>query len=423
MARAAVTTRVRQPLLAVAALAGTLGVAAAAWWGTPSKLPTRELVHPAAPGARLPRLAAHPGGSVVLSWVEAAGDAHVLKYAAFAGGGFGAAVEVARGRDWFINWIDFPSVVPIDRDFWLAHWLARRGAGKYDYDIALAVSEDGGRTWRAGPRPHASDVPAEYGFASIFAERDGAAGIVWLDGRDYVKPSQRHLYPGKSGNFAMRYARLERGGRVTPDRVLDGNVCTCCQTAAAVTARGPAVAYRARTEAEVRDNALVRKLHDGWSTPAPLGGEGWVIAGCPTNGPALAARGEALLAAWFTGEGDVPRVRAAVSRDGAATFAPIVELDRNAPVGRLAAAWIDEERAAVAWIGKPGEDGRAPLWVATLNRAGALRGRAIATRVAATRDSGIPQLAVAGGELLIAVTDPAPAFGVRVLAVSAARLP
>ncbi len=410
-------------LLASAAAACALGTAAAAWWDSSRTLPARELAHAAAVGARLPRLVPHPDGGAVLSWVEPAADGHALKYARLTEAGFGKPVEIARGRDWFINWIDFPSVVPIDRDFWVAHWLVRRGSGKHDYDITLAVSRDGGKTWRAGLRPHSSDAPAEYGFASIFAERDGVAGLVWLDGRDYVAPSQRHLHPGQSGNFALRFTRILRDGRVEPDRVLDGNVCTCCQTAAVATARGPAVAYRARTDAEVRDNALLRHVDGRWSRPVPLGGEGWVIAGCPTNGPALAARGAALLAAWFTGESGSPRVRAAVSTDSGATFSPARDLDRDAPIGRLAAAWLSDDRVAVGWIGSPGEDGRAPLWVATLNRRGALRGRAIATRVSASRDSGVPQLAVAGQELVIAVTEPAPAFGVRVLAVALDRLP
>jgi hypothetical protein len=410
-------------LLASAAAACALGTAAAAWWDWPRVLPARELAHPAAAGARLPRLVLHPDGGAVLSWVEPTADGHALKYARLTDAGFGTPGEIARGRDWFINWIDFPSVVPIDRDFWVAHWLVRRGGAKYDYDITLAVSRDGGKTWRAGLRPHSSDAPAEYGFASIFAERNGAAGIVWLDGREYVASSQRHLHPGKSGNFALRFTRIFRDGGVEPDRVLDGNVCTCCQTAAVATARGPAVAYRARTDSEVRDNALLRHVDGRWSAPVPLGGEGWVIAGCPTNGPALAARGAALIAAWFTGESNAPRVRAAVSSNSGSTFSSALDLDRDAPVGRLAAAWLDDDRAAVAWVGRPGGDGQAPLWLATLNRRGALRGRAIATRVSAGRDSGIPQLAVAGRELVIAVTDPAPGFGMRVLAVALDRLP
>ncbi|MCX7902301.1 MAG: hypothetical protein N2483_08475, partial [Burkholderiaceae bacterium] len=81
--------------------------------------PTRELAPPAAAGARLPRLATHPAGGCVLSWVEAVAGGHALKYARFDGGRFGPPCEVARGPDWFINWIDFPSVVPLGDDVWL----------------------------------------------------------------------------------------------------------------------------------------------------------------------------------------------------------------------------------------------------------------------------------------------------------------
>jgi hypothetical protein len=61
--------------------------------------------------------------------------------------------EAARGNDWFVNWSDFPSVVPIDESFWVAHWLINKeGENVYHYDIAISVSRDAGMTWSA-PRP------------------------------------------------------------------------------------------------------------------------------------------------------------------------------------------------------------------------------------------------------------------------------
>lgn len=416
MARALLTRRRLLAGGAIGAGAFALGYFGVQHWRERAqRWPTgvREVPPPAGAGARLPRLAAHPDGGCVLSWVEPVDGGHALRYALFDGDGWHAPAEVARGERWFINWIDFPSVVPIDRDFWLAHWLQRReGGGGYDYEVALALSNDGGRAWRWAGKPHSSEAPAEYGFASIFPHGD-AAGIVWLDGRDYVRASERHLHPEKSGNFALRATRVTRDGRIEPDRVLDANVCTCCQTAAAVADGVPLVAYRARTDAEVRDNKLVRRVAGEWSAPVDLGAEGWTIAACPTNGPALAARGQRVIAAWFTAAHDRPRVRASLSADRGANWGGAIDLDADAPIGRLGAAWLDDERVAVCWIGAARQR-RAPLYLALLDVRGRELARSAIAQVAASRDSGVPQLASLRGRLLAAWTEPGPEFGIRV---------
>lgn len=425
MAGAVLSRRTVVAGAAVAAGAFGVGLVGASRWlrrgESAAPLPgVRLLDHPAGAGARLPRLAAHPDGGFVLCWVERAGTGHALRCARHVEGAWMPAVEVARGENWFVNWLDFPSVVPIGRDFWLAHRLVlRAGGGRYDYDIALAASDDGGRTWRDAGRPYASTTAAEYGFASIFADGDAAA-IVWLDGREYVKAAERHLHPDKSGNFALRATRVARDGGVEPDRVLDANVCTCCQTAAAVADGVPLVAYRGRADREVRDNKLVRRVAGAWSAPVDLGAEAWSIAACPTNGPALAARDSRVVAAWFTAAGDRPRVRAALSADAGATWGEPIDVDSAAPLGRVGAAWLDGERAAVSWIGAPArEDGRAPLMVVLLDARGRERARGSIARVAASRDSGLPQLAADRDRLVAAWTEPGPRYGIRLAVADA----
>lgn len=412
-------------LAAVAAGAFALGLwGASRWWSVGSsrdaavQLAALPLGHPAPAGARLPHLAHRPGGGIVLSWVESDAGGHVLKFAELAGTSWTAPQEVARGNSWFVNWLDFPSVAPIDRDFWVAHWLVRRaGGGTYDYDIALAVSGDGGRTWRGPLRPYQTGTAAEYGFASIFPD-GGSAGIVWLDGRDFIKPADRPQHPDKSGNFALRYTRVHRDGRIEPDAIIDSNVCACCQTVAAITPDGPVVAYRGRTDAEVRDNQLAVKRGASWSPGAPLGKDGWVIAGCPTNGPAIAARGSNVAAAWFTGAHGNVRVRAAFSHDGGRTLGPVIELDGQAPVGRLGIEWIDDRTAVAAWIGRP-VDGRddAPLRLRTMQADGALSAPMQIVRISASRDTGLPQLLADGGKLVLAWTEPRPSYGIRLVTV------
>ena len=79
---------------------------------------------------------------------------------------------------------------------------------------------------------------------------------------------------------------------------------------------GPVAAYRDRSEAEIRDIAVRRLVGGEWSEPVHVGEDNWEIRGCPVNGPALAARGEDVAIAWFTGAGGTAKVSVAFSADG-----------------------------------------------------------------------------------------------------------
>lgn len=376
----------------------------------------RLVASPAGALARLPRLARLPGAGLMASWVAPAADGYVLRSAVWRDSAWSPSREVARGADWFVNWGDFPSVVPITGRFWSAHWLVKQRGGKpYDYDIALAVSNDAGVSWSAPVTPHRDGAAAEHGFVSIFP-RGERAGLVWLDGRDYVsaKDGAAHSHDGKSGNFTLRYTEVSPDGALAPEQVLDDNVCTCCLTAAAVTPAGPIVAYRGRRKGEIRDNFVVRRTETGWSAPAPLGGEGWHMPACPVNGPALAASGQNAVAAWFTAEGNRPRVRAALSRDGGRSFGRAIEVDDREPVGRVAVAWQDAQTAVVAWM--TAADPRtknSSIALRMIELTGAVGPVVRLVDVSPGRDTGMPQLASDGSQLMLAWTEPGPAYGVR----------
>lgn len=365
-------------------------------------------------GAKVPRLGSLPNGDVLMSWVEPQATGHVLKFGVLHQGRWIRQGIVARGENWFVNWSDFPSVVSIDEKFWVAHWLVKQQGGKsYDYDVATAVSNDAGATWSLPKPPHRDGSAAEHGFAAIFPMA-GDAGIVWLDGRDYVEKKDLDKHPEKSGNFNLRYTRIHRDGTMEAEQVIDSNTCTCCWPSVAVTPLGPVVTWRGRTDAEIRDNRVSYFQNGKWSAPAALGAEGWNIEGCPVNGPALAARGLQVVAAWFSAEGDRPRVRLAFSKDGGRSFAKPIEIDEAAPLGRIGLAWKDDRTAVISWMTAADlETKKSSLALRAVQIDGQLSAVKRIVEVSAGRDTGVPQMVANAEGLIFAWTDVAPNYGVK----------
>jgi hypothetical protein len=357
-------------------------------------------------GARLPRLSAMPQQGVLMSWVEPLASGHALKFGVYQHGKMVRTGEVARGENWFINWADFPSVVPIAKDFWLSHRLVTQSGGKtYDYDVVLSISNDAGFTWRDIGSPHRDNSAAEHGFAAIFSEGD-TAGIVWLDGREYFDKKDAAKYPNKSGNFALRYTRVHSDGEMEAEQVIDSNTCTCCWPSLAVTPAGAVAAWRGRTNDEIRDNQVAVLREGKWSPFMPLGAENWNIDGCPVNGPSVAARGMQVVAAWFSAAGDKPRVRAAFSNDGGKSFSKPVEIDYVSPLGRIGLVWKDDKTAVVSWLtAADGAGKHTHLALRTISTDGELGGVQRIAEISTGRDAGVPQMAATQQGLMLAWTN------------------
>jgi hypothetical protein len=386
-----------RPRLAAWLLASALAVAACA----PPAEPV-SLAVPAAPGASLPRLSADPAGGLWLSWVEPAGDGHALRFATLGEGGWTATGTAATGTGWFLNWADFPSVVHLGDGRVAAHWLRKLEGGPYAYELLMSVSADGGGRWSPPVTPHGDGTPTEHGFASLFALA-GGAGAVWLDGRNTGGGGEEeHEHGTGHGAMTLRAGGLEWEGRPLPEFELDGRTCDCCPTAVASGLYGVTVLYRDRSEEEIRDIHAVTLTAEGWTSPVPVAEDGWHMPACPVNGPALAARGERLGAAWFTAAGGAPRVRAAFSSDGGRSWGPAIEVAAGATLGRVAAVMPTPNAMVVSWLEQTPQ-GAAVRYrlVKASGRQGAVQ---TLTATSAARSSGFPQMALHDGRLVFAWT-------------------
>jgi hypothetical protein len=371
--------------------------------------------------ARLPRMLSMPNGGIMMSWVEPTQQGHVLKYAVQKDGAWIKQGIVTEGSQWFVNWADFHSVVAIDDAFWVAHWLAKRSGGKtYDYDVELAITNDAGATWRRIGRPYQDTTAAEHGFVTIFPEA-GHAGIVWLDGRNAAK-KQHDSDSEKSGRFELRYTRIQRDGTHLIEQVLDSNTCTCCWTAVAPTPKGAVAAWRGRTDAEIRDNRVATLSNGQWSQPSPLGGEQWEIAGCPVNGPAVATINHQVASAWFTAQGDTPRIRVAFSNDAGQHFGAPINVDESAPIGRIGLVWQNPTTAYISWMSAAKSGKKSWLMVQKMMSNGTLSTPIKLVELSAGRDTGVPQMVATKQGLLLAWTHGAPNYGIHLSLVSWAEL-
>jgi len=368
-----------------------------------------ELAVPAAPGARWPSLTAGADGELYLTWTEprgpAAPESWTLGVARLTEAGWERLADASSGEGWFVNWADFPALAALPGGVLAAHFLARTGTGTYAYEVRVILSRDGGASWTEPVRLHDDARPAEHGFVSLAPWEDGFAAV-WLDGRGTVD----------GGPMALFARTLAVDGTLGPEVRLDGRVCDCCQTASVGAGRGLVVAYRDRGPEERRDIAWL-SLGPGAlaggpvARPRDLARDGWTIAGCPVNGPALAAKDGVIAAAWFTlGADERPRVLVrGLRRDGSddRDGAPLA-LSEAAPLGRVDAAFDGAGDLWVTWLEERGE---AAEWRAArvdLER-GASEARVLVRVPSGGREAGFGRLAPHGGGLYFAWTEPADA--------------
>jgi hypothetical protein len=366
---------------------------------------------PAAEGAGEPNLATDAKGRVWLSWLEPrAGGGQRFRLSSLSGKQWSQPVTIAEGTGLLANWADFPSVFITSDGTIAAHWL-ERGTARGAYGIRVVTSKDAGRSWTKATIPHPGSETGEHGFVSFFEApaggrgsepQGGGLGLVWLDGRDVAGAG--HAAPGHAGGMALRSTFI-RNGEAGPDLLVDARVCDCCQTSAARSGAGVLVAYRDRTEKEIRDTSVVRFSNGKWSAPVTVHADHWEINGCPVNGPVVAARGTAAAVAWFTGAGNTPKTLVAFSGDEGRTFGqPIrIDIDANVTLGRLAMAMRSVDRVLVSSLERTGTG--AHLVLRDVRRDGRISAPVEIAAATPERSGGFARLAASGTKVVVAWTD------------------
>lgn len=357
---------------------------------------------PAGPNSGQPQLSSSARG-LLLSWIEREGQKATLRFAERTAGGWSAPRDVASGTDWFVNWADVPSVVRLASGELVAHWLEKTGPDTYAYDVRLAYSIDDGRTWSPSFTPHSDGTRSEHGFASLLQMPGAGLGLTWLDGRAMKSGGSHDAHGADAGAMSLRFATFGRDWNQTSETPIDLRVCECCPTTAAVTSEGPIVAYRDRTEDEVRDIFISRLENGKWTEPQAVHADAWKIAACPVNGPMLSARGRDVAIAWFTAQGDQPRAFVAFSRDAGRTFGSPIRLSDAGSLGRVDIELMPDGSAVASWI--EFAEQRAQFRVRRVNPSGAKSTAITVSGLADSRASGYPRIGRHGDHLVFAWTE------------------
>lgn len=369
-----------------------------------SKLSVELIASPAGSGSRCPRLSVGPTGRIYLSWLQEGGGSDAsgatLRFARLEGSQWSPAREIAHGTRWFLNWADFPSLAVLDDGHLLAHFLQKSSEGTYDYHVQLARSGDGGESWSEAVRLHSDGGAGEHGFVSLVRRSSSSATAVWLDGRN-AKGADEH-----TGSMSLYARSIGSDGELGNEVLLDERVCDCCQTSAVTLSDGAVlVAYRDRSDDEVRDISIVRLAADGalqrlWSSR-----DGWKIRGCPVNGPVLAAAGDRIAIAWFTlGSDGSSRVSCAFSNDTGKSFSAPTKLAGEGASGRVDAVFDDRGRLVVTWLQSKAD--RTEWRVARVERDGRVLDDHAVAETSLGRDGGLARLARDSRGIVFAYTDP-----------------
>lgn len=311
-----------------------------------------EIDVPSGDAAEEPSLVALPDGRVLMSWTELTGDVHAaVRVAVHDGGGWSDPVTVVEGDDLFVSYADFPSAVALPDGTLAVSWLRMNGTSAYAYDVNITLSSDGGATWGQAVVPHRDGTARQHGFVSLLPDGPDGVLAMWLDGRNYDTTDSFAGGDSATDAMALRATTLATDGSLSEDLLLDDRTCTCCQTSATTTDDGTVLlAYRDRTANEIRDISVIRRVDDVWAEPIPVSGDGWEIAGCPVNGPAIDADGDHAALVWFTGAKGIPAVKVAFSADRGASFGSAMRIDLGGPMGRVDVLQLDDGTALVSWL-------------------------------------------------------------------------
>ena len=337
-------------------------------------------------------------GLLSLTWISSDEDMNAkLNFRQFKDGDWLNPMTLAVGSDWFVNWADFPTHA-ISGDQVLTSYLKKSAGGSYTYDVFLSLHNLSGEKVKEDFILNTDGFKAEHGFVSIVAKDDEGFLITWLDGRNTVENDAN----GNHKPMTIRFAEVTNNGDIINENELDASVCDCCQTSITNTDKGPLVVYRNRSEKEVRDIYVTRNIDDRWETPAAVHNDGWVIYGCPVNGPKVVSNSNNIAVSWFTVYDGKPRVNLSFSKSYGASFDSPIQINDNNAIGRVDVLYLNDREVLVSYMEDDNFDTYLRLKKVSID--GQVSKPITISKIDSGRNTGVPQLEILNDEIFVVWT-------------------
>lgn len=297
------------------------------------------LANPSGPGSLQSNWSATADGGAVLSWIEPSKDgSYALRYAVHRGGAWSQATTIAAHRHFFRHPAEVPEVMALADGHWLAHWVETPQEGS-DAEFVYVSSSGDGVHWTPAVQAHRDRSPVQHGLVSMVGNAGGGASLFFLES-----------LKGDDGPTYLMRTVVDASGKEVNEERLNGDVCSCCPTAVAQTAKGLLLAYRGHTPKDIRDIAVLRLENGHWSAPKTISDDNWRIDACPVNAAAVAAKGDRVAVSWYTAAHDTPRVQIAFSADSGASFGKPAVVSTGHAFGYTSIALDDQGNAIVSWL-------------------------------------------------------------------------
>jgi len=337
-------------------------------------------------------------GSLSLSWISSKEENKAfLNYSQYKKGRWIKPQVIASGSDWFVNWADFPAHA-INQDLIITSHLKKSASGTYTYDVILNLQKLSGEKIRENFLLNTDGVKAEHGFVSIMANNEKGFFITWLDGRNTIGKKLE----GDHKPMTIRFAEITDKGDVIKESELDASTCDCCQTSIAITNDGPIVVYRDRSEKEVRDIYSVKNINGTWEKPNAVHDDGWIINGCPVNGPKVAVNSKNLAVSWFTVSNNHPLVNVSFSKNNGNSFGAPLKVNDHDAIGRVDVAFLNDEEVIVSYMEV--DDIGTYLRIKKVSFDGKISEPITISKIDGGRNTGVPQLEIIDSEIFIVWT-------------------
>ena len=338
------------------------------------------------------------GEDIYISWTEQKLDSNYLYNSRFNGNSWGKKELITKGKDWFINWADFPSIShnKISNTFFSFN-LQKSSEETFSYDIKYFFKKG---EWVDMKNIHTDNTFTEHGFVSVVPYGEGFI-VSWLDGRNTLPSSDGH---GK-GAMTLRSAEIDKEGKIINERLVDSMVCECCQTSMTIAGKIPLLVYRDRSREETRDIYVSRYINSQWSEPFPIHDDGWTINGCPVNGPNIDSFDDKVVVSWFSASNGIPKVNLKFSNNKGQSFGRKILVDNidNKPMGRVDVEFINKDEILVSWLSIV--DGEGKLLMRKVNSMGTLGDINIIKEVSTERSTGFPQIEKWEDNIFLSWTD------------------